>query len=572
LFIGLVVVAVVVIVRKKQAPAASAHYVPRVPGAITFTKDIAPIVFKHCAVCHRPDQAAPFSLLAYENVRKHAQQIVAVTQRRYMPPWLPEPGYVRYAEERLLSADELGMLKQWAAEGAPEGRPTDLPPLPTWKEGWQLGVPDLVVKLSQPFILERDGLDVYRNFTLPIPMAAARHVAAVEFRADNWKPVHHAAMRIDRTRYSRQLDERSAEPGFPGMTLPETTEVPGGHFLNWQPGKLPYRAPPGLGWTLEPGADLVAQLHLHPSGKPEAVAPEMGFYFTESAPTNATFKIILDWPAIDIPAGARNYAIEDSYTLPVAVQALAVFPHAHYLAKEMQAYAMMPDGARRWLLRIADWDFNWQGDYRFADPILLPKGTTLHMRFTYDNSTNNLRNPQAPPRRVVYGTQTTDEMGELWLQVLPRDQRDWTILSRDYTKVGLQKTVAVNQHRLRSNPLDGKAHLQIGKALFGLGRRAEAQASFRQAASLLPRDDEPRYFLGLCFRIEGQLAAARQEFQAALLLNSENFKTHGNLGLVLMDLGEATAAEEHFRTALRLNPQDAIAQESLETILKAKFK
>jgi hypothetical protein len=249
LFIGLAVASLVVIFRKNHAPAAPPRHVALAPGTVTFRKDIAPIVFKHCAVCHRPDQAAPFSLLAYEDVRKHAKQIVEVTQRRYMPPWLPEPGYVRYAGERLLSVNELGLLKQWAEEGTPEGQTADLPPLPAWKEGWQLGVPDLVVKLSQPFILDRDGQDVYRNFALPMPVTNVRHVAAVEFRADNWKPVHHAAMRIDRTRYSRHLDERSVEPGFPGMTLPETTEVPSGHFLNWQPGKLPYRAPPGLGWS-----------------------------------------------------------------------------------------------------------------------------------------------------------------------------------------------------------------------------------------------------------------------------------------------------------------------------------
>ena len=186
-----------------------------------------------------------------------------------MPPWLPEPGIVEYAEERILSVDELGLLRQWADEGATEGNAADLPPLPQWTEGWQLGVPDLVIKMTEPFTLSAEGKDVYRNFAIPIPLSTGPYVEAVEFRPGNPKVVHHAAMRIDRTRYSRQLDEREAGPGFGGMNLPETTEVPSGHFLNWQPGKLPYRAPLGLGWRLEPETDFVVQLHLHPAGKPK---------------------------------------------------------------------------------------------------------------------------------------------------------------------------------------------------------------------------------------------------------------------------------------------------------------
>jgi hypothetical protein len=566
---------VTLLVRHRHAPsssnnvAASVRYVARPPGAVTFAKDIAPIVFDRCATCHRPGQSAPFPLLNYADVQKRARQIVEVTERRFMPPWLPEAGLVDYADARVLSVDELGLLRQWAGEGASEGNAADLPALPQWSESWQLGKPDLVIRMPEPFMLPAEGKDVYRNFAIPIPIDGGRTVEAVEFRPGNAKVVHHAAMKIDRTRYSRELDAREGGPGFGGMNLPETTEAPSGHFLNWQPGKLPYRAPPGLGWRLGPNTDFVVQLHLHPSGKPEPVQSEVGFFFTDRAPTNSTFKIILDWPAIDIPPGATNYVIEDRYVLPVDVRAFAVFPHAHYLAREMQAFATLPDGTRRWLLRIRDWDFNWQGDYRFAQPILLPKGTALQMRFTYDNSTINARNPHQPPQRVRFGPQTTDEMGELWLQVLAAGEKELGILAQDYSLKQVEKAIAVNQQRLRSDPDDPKAHLQIGRALLSLGKGDEAQPYFRTAVTRQPDKDEPHYFLGLTLRMQRQLAGARQEFETALRLNPNSYKAHGNLGMICFDLGDLVQAEVHFQAALRLNPDDQIARNGMAAVAKA---
>jgi hypothetical protein len=363
----------------------------------TFNKDIAPLIFNHCALCHRPGQAAPFSLLTYEDARRRANQIVEVTQRRYMPPWLPEPGHGQFAGERRLTAEQIDLLQQWAAVGAPEGDPSDLPPLPQWKDGWQLGVPDLVVKLPQPYHLRAAGRDVYRNFVIPIPSNAARYVEAVEFNPGNTRVVHHAFLQFDRTRQSRRLDERDAEPGFDGLHPPRGVETAAGHFLSWQPGKQAARNPMGLAWTLEKNADLVLQVHLQPSGKIEEVQPSVAFYFTDHPPTNRAFKVGLRFFDIDIPAGQSDYVLEQSYVLPVAVRLLALLPHAHYLAREMRVSAAFPDGNSQSLCWIRHWDINWQGDYRCREPVFLPKGTKLTMRYTYDNSTNNIRNPNHPP-------------------------------------------------------------------------------------------------------------------------------------------------------------------------------
>lgn len=509
-------------------------------------------------------------MLTYADAKKRAAQILDVVERRLMPPWLPEPGLVEYADARVLNVDEIGLLRQWVTEGASEGNPADLPPAPQQSDHWQLGKPDLVVRMAEAFPVPPDGRDIYRNFALPIPLEHERYVAAVEFRPQNPAAVHHAAMRIDRTRYSRALDETEAGPGFGGMNLPETTETPSGHFLNWQPGKLAYRAPDGLGWRLGPNTDLVMQLHLHPTGKPESVQAEAGLHFTDRRPTNSMFKIILDWPAIDIPAGDTNYVIEDRYVLPVDAEAFAVFPHAHYLAREMQAYATLPDGRRQWLLFIRNWDFNWQGDYRFAKPIQLPKGTILQMRFTYDNSTNNVRNPNHPPQRVRFGPQTTDEMGELWLQVLTSGERDFMALARDYGMKQVEKSLAVNQQRLRTDPADPNAPLQIGRALVSLQRAQEAQSYLQTAVSRQADSDEAHYFLGLSLRMQNQLEPAKREFEAALRLNPANYKAHGNLGMIGLEAGDRARAEEHFRAALRLNPSDEIARSGLEALLKAK--
>src|SRR6185503_19927367 len=274
---------------------------------------------------------------------------------------------------------------------------------------------------------------------------------------------HHAFIKVDRSPQSRRLDARDAEPGYPGMNTP--AEMPGGHFLGWQPGRLPMLLPEGLSWRLDPNNDLVLQMHLNPSGKPEPLQPTVGLYFTDRSPTNICFKMSLLSFVVDIPAGATDYVVQDSYVLPVDVQLLGVLPHAHYLAKEMKGWATLPDGTRREMLFIRQWDFNWQGDYRYARPVQLPKGTTLSMRFTYDNSTNNMRNPNHPPRPVAYGAQSTDEMAELWFQLLPRNSQDLAVLSRDYEAKLARNFLDSDLYTLRKNPNDAKAHTGLGMML-----------------------------------------------------------------------------------------------------------
>ena len=569
LFVGLVAGIGLALRPRFNNPVRSDRYMPRPPGTLTFNKDVAPIIFDRCAYCHRPRQTAPFTLLNYADVKKHVNQIAEVTAKGYMPPWLPEPGFGDFTDVRRLTAEQLGVLQQWVAEGAVEGDPSGLPPTPKWPEDWQLGVPDLVVKLPQAYALAAEGKDVYRNVVIPIPVGTSRYVKGVELLPGNPKVLHHAFINLDETRQSRRLAEAQNPPGFDGMDLPESVIMPGGQFLGWQPGKMPSLTPDGLSWVLRTNADLVLQMHLHPSGKPETIQPTIGFYFTDQAPTNVPFRIKLARFDFEIPAGAADYVVEQSYMLPVDVSLLRVLPHAHYSGKDLQAYALLSSGEKRWLIWIRNWDFNWQGDYQFTQPVFLPKGTRLVMHYTYDNSTNNLRNPNSPPKPLRHGLQTTDEMAGLVFQAIARDSQDRSILAKDYSEYFVRVSMDYYRFLLKLNAEDAAAHLKLGRALVAQGQSSEGMTHLMSAIRIKPDDDKGHYELGYVYLLENRLKEAYQEFQTVVRLNSNDFQAFGNLGLICLKAGRLAEAQTYLETALRLNPDDLVAQQNLR-LLKPK--
>ncbi len=540
-----------------------AAYVPKLKGTLTFNKEIAPIIFQNCAVCHRPGQAAPFALLSYAAVKKHAQEICDVIARRYMPPWPPEPGYGHFANERRLTAEQIGRIRQWVEEGTKEGDSGDLPATPQWTEAWQLGRPDLVVQLPEAYLLPAEGKDVYRNFVVPIPVSSLRYVKGVEFQPGNPKVVHHAFIQIDETRQSRRLAEKQNPPGFDGMDLPESAIMPGGQLLGWQPGKRPSMVSDGLSWVLKPKTDLVLQMHMHPTGKPEPVRPAVAFYFSDQAPTHVPFRIKLARFDFEIPAGASNFVVEQSYELPVDVKLSRVLPHAHYLGKDLQGYAMLPNGQKEWLIRIKDWDFNWQGDYQYAEPVSLLKGSKLVMHYTYDNSSNNVHNPNSPPRNVQQGLQTTDEMAGLVFQALVRTPEERAILAKDYFEYFVQVSMDSYLYRIARNPNDGQAQMKLGRALLSKGQTAAAMEHLLAAVKINPLEDKAHYELGYAWLVQNRAAEAYQEFQTVIRLNPDDYQAFGNLGLICLAERRLTEARTYLETALRLNPDDPIAQRNL---------
>ncbi len=388
-------------------------------GPVTFARDVAPILYRHCAGCHRADGVAPFPLLTYRQTAPRAGLIATVTASRYMPPWLPAAGYGEFQGARRLSTAEIDTLRRWAEAGAPQGDPGQAPAPPDFPEGWQLGKPDLVVEMSRGFEVPAEGPDRYQCFAIPLGLERDRYVRAIEIRPGNRKVVHHAVLFQDITGSARRRDTGD---GYECFGTPGFLPVHG--LGGWTPGGLPTRMPPGISLVLYKGADLVVQVHYHPSGKPELDRTRVALYFTDRPPKLHILDVPLTSNRIDIPPGARAYKVADHFTLPVDVEVLGIIPHAHYICKDMKGWAVLPDGRRQWLLWIRDWNFNWQEQYRYVSPILLPADTRVEMEFTYDNSEANVRNPNRPPKQVSWGPGTTDEMAGLHLQVVPRRPED----------------------------------------------------------------------------------------------------------------------------------------------------
>ena len=278
----------------------------------TFTKDVAPILFEHCVPCHRPGQPVPFTLMRYTDARQRADKIAKATGTRKMPPWLPDPVEPVFLGERRLRDDQIETIRRWAATGAMEGNRLDLPRLPKLPDGWQLGQPDLVITMPRAYLLDPGEHDVFRNVVLqPLSLPANRFVRAVEFRT-NGAPIHHAIIRVDRTPASRQRDGEDGKPGYEGM-MPDV-QNPGGYFIGWAPGRGPIVAPEGMPWRLNRGSDLVVELHLLPGKTAVPVQPTVGLFFADRPPVHEPVMLVMGSKMIEIPAGAADYAIADTYS------------------------------------------------------------------------------------------------------------------------------------------------------------------------------------------------------------------------------------------------------------------
>ena len=532
----------------------------------TFSRDIAPIVFAHCAPCHRPGEIGPFSLLTYRDVRQRLSQIADVTARRVMPPWKPERASAPFVDERSLSADELRTLQDWIAQGAVEGDPRDLPAMPETPDGWQLGVPDLVVTMSETYLLQAGGGDVFRTFVLPIPTSAPRYVRALEFRPGNARAVHHANLGVDRTRSSRRLDQLDPAPGYSGGMVPEAGYPPG-HMLGWTPGQRPRPAPDGMAWRLERDSDLVVQLHMQTTGKPEPVQVSVGLFFTDQLPVRAPVGLRLGSETIDIAPGDASYIVNDSYVVPVDAELLAIQPHAHNLARRMEAVATLPDKTSQRLIAISDWDFRWQDVYRYTRPIVLPKGTTIHMQFVYDNSAANPRNPRRPPQRIVWGQNTSDEMGDLWLQLVPRSTADFAALNADVNRKRRDEDLAAYSKLVREDPRNPLRRDALAMLYLQGGRGAEAAAEFQASLTLNSESAPAHYNLGLAMVMQRRFDEATAEFQEAVRLAADYADAHNNLGAIFHFAGKLDEAERHYRLAASLRPDNVEAENNLGRLL-----
>jgi mono/diheme cytochrome c family protein len=400
------------------------------PAEVNFAEHVAPIVFNNCASCHRPGEVGPFPLLSYQDVRKRGKLIQQVTQKRTMPPWHPAPGHGEFRDELRLSDEQIALIKRWVETGMAEGDARKLPRLPAFTEGWQLGKPDLVVTMTKAYEVPATGRDIYRNFVLPLNLTEDKWVTAIELRPSARSVVHHVLFFLDNTGKVRARDGQGGKPGFSGMSFGR-----GGSLGGWAAGGRSQHLPMGLAMPLPKGSDLILQTHFHPSGKVEHEKTTVGLYFAKKKPERRllTFQAppffgIL--AGINIPAGAKDYKIKGKFRAPVDMELISAGGHAHYVCESMKATATLPDGSTRALLYIPRWDFNWQGNYLYKEAVKLPRGTVIDVEIIYNNSADNPANPFSPPKRISWGTASTDEMGSIIFGCVAARESDAPALQR----------------------------------------------------------------------------------------------------------------------------------------------
>jgi tetratricopeptide (TPR) repeat protein len=535
---------------------------------VTFSEHIAPIVYGRCAPCHRPGGAAPFSLITYDDVRQRATLVAHATGSRFMPPWKPDAPTGTFVGERRLSDEEIALFDRWAKAGAPEGDRRAMPTEPRWSE-WQLGAPDLVIALPE-YTLRPDGLDVFRNFVVAIPGSSVRYVRGLEFRPGS-PAVHHANIRIDYTATGDRMDQADPGPGYEGV-IPRTADYPDGHFLGWTPGQVPPVAPKGLAWRLDQNGRFVVQLHMRPTGKSELIRPAIGLFFTDDAPTELPAMLRLGRQDIDIPAGETHYRSVDEYTVPVDVQINALQPHSHYRAVEVRASALLPDGRTRPLISIPQWDFAWQDVYRLMAPFWLPAGTRIRTEYVFDNSAGNRRNPETPPQRARWGFKSSDEMADVWIQVMTRTESDRLRLERDFRPKAAAEEAVGYEMQLTVSPNDAAVHDDAGRLYLELGQPDAALAHFETSARLRPGSAAATYNVGTALEAAGRLGEAAARYEAAMKIDPSYAPPRVNLGTIRLMQGRATDALTLFAEAVRLQPDNADAQNNLGRLLFAQGK
>ena len=435
-----------------QAPHQGAG--PPRSGLVVFTEHVAPILFEHCASCHRPGAGAPFALQSYRQARRRARMIVRVTKRRFMPPWHPVEGHGKFEGAARLTESQIKTLEQWVEDGMHEGDPDQLPAMPDFPDGWQLGEPDLVVKMPAGFEVPAGGPDIYRNFVVPLQLEEDQWLAAVEVRPSARAVLHHIIFDVDRDGSALRADGRDGKPGFDGMlggargSRGAGTAALGG----WAVGGQPRRLPMGLARKLPRATDLVLRSHFHPSGKAETEQTTLGLYFADERPTRRMVGLQLPpmfgiAAGLDIPAGQGDFRLEDSFELPVDALALTVGGHAHYLCREMQVFATVPGRAKQSIFYIDDWAFNWQNRYQYEEPVKLPKGTRIDAVIRYDNSSANPNNPNDPPKRVGWGQQSEEEMGSITLLLIAEQEgqrRQLQRAVRDHARAAMRGQQALS--------------------------------------------------------------------------------------------------------------------------------
>jgi hypothetical protein len=409
---------------------------------VTFSHDVAPILYKHCVQCHHPNDIAPMSLLTYRDARPWAAAMKEAVATGKMPPWKADPRYGKWSNDPRITPGEIATIRAWADSGKAEGDPKELPPQPTFTEGWKIGKPDLVVSIPE-HDLAATGPDEYTYVTVPTNLTENRWVVAAELRPGNRKVVHHAHVFIVEPENKKTADTPAAaytrwlmvkqgtlefiRPDAPVIddgclkddngAFPGQKQTPLGSLIaSYLPGRGPDRYPEGTARMIPAGAKVNFQIHYsRTTGKPETDVTSVGLIFAKEPPKQIARRIDLSNHLFLIPAGDPNHEVTECHTFDKDMYITSLTPHMHLRGKSMKFTVAYPDGRMETLLDVPKYDFNWQITYRAAQPLFIPKGTRLKIDAYFDNSRNNPVNPDSN-KIVRWGAASETEMMDGWIE------------------------------------------------------------------------------------------------------------------------------------------------------------
>jgi len=359
----------------------------------TFSKDVAPIFYKSCTGCHRPGEIAPMSLLTYKDARPWAKSIRDKVSNREMPPWHADPKHGEWRNDRRITQEAINTILAWVNNGAQEGDPKDLPPMPEYTPGWRIGKPDETFSVPEQSV-PAEGVVAYQYLTVPTNFKEDRYITSAEIRSSAHAVVHHVIVFVQ-------------EPGT-------TSRLQGKLLVGFAPGEDPAVFRPGFGRKIPAGSNLVFQIHYTPNGTPAKDVTTVGLIYAKAPVQNTVVTRPVLQTAFEIPPGDANYEVKSSFTFNESAQLYSFMPHMHLRGKDFEYKAVFPDGTSKILLSVPHYDFSWQTYYVLKDPIAVPKGTRIECVAHFDNSTNNKYNPD-PTKAVKWGDQTWEEMMIGWM-------------------------------------------------------------------------------------------------------------------------------------------------------------
>ena len=397
----------------------------------TFTKDVAPILYKNCTGCHRPGEIGPMSLLTYEDARPRAKDIRDKVADGVMPPWHADKSHGKFANDRSLSEEDKATLLRWANNGAPKGDDKDLPPTPKYVDGWTLGQPDAVIQMPVDYKVPADGFVAYEYFEIPTNFTEDKWIQGIEVRPGARAVVHHVIVtarpaqperRPGGFTFAKGMDIPQGQTGSEGTAAKpvDTTHGPRqalfpapqrlGVFIGgFAPGTSAFNLEPGSAILIRAGSTIVLQMHYTTNGKEAIDRTKIGLFFAKQPPDREVRLGTLINGQLKIPAGEKDYSISAEMTTLADVSLRSLLPHTHLRGRSWEYSAIYPDGRTEVILSVPKYDFNWQTEYVFAQPLKLPKGTRIHAVAHYDNSAANKSNPD-PTIDVAWGDQTWEEM------------------------------------------------------------------------------------------------------------------------------------------------------------------